>query len=66
MQKPYVHTIYVSEEAYDKLVEAINAPPDPKVVERLKQIMSKPADYSTLRKNTYYSGNAPLGTTTTI
>jgi hypothetical protein len=26
--KPYVHTIYVSEEAYDKLVEAINAPPE--------------------------------------
>jgi hypothetical protein len=43
--KPYVHTIYVSEEAYDKLVEAINAPPDPKVVERLKQIMSKPAPW---------------------
>ena len=42
-QKPPV--IYVSEEAYDKLVEAINAPPDPKVVERLKQIMSKPAPW---------------------
>ena len=37
--------MYVSEEAYDKLVEAINAPPDPKVVERLKQIMSKPAPW---------------------
>jgi hypothetical protein len=37
--------LYVSEEAYDKLVEAINAPPEPKVVERLKQIMSKPAPW---------------------
>lgn len=42
-QKPPV--IYVSGEAYDKLIEAINKPPDPKVVERLKQIMSKPAPW---------------------
>ena len=42
-QKPPV--IYVSQEAYDALVEAINKPPDPKVVERLKEIMSKPAPW---------------------
>jgi hypothetical protein len=34
-------TIYVSQEAYDELVRRINEPPDPEVVERLKQIMSK-------------------------
>ena len=33
--------MYVSKEAYDALLEAINKPPDPKVVERLKEIMSK-------------------------
>jgi len=48
--KPYVHTIYVSEEAYDKLIEAINKPPDPKVVERLKEIMSKPAPWDDERE----------------
>ena len=37
--------MYVSKEAYDALVEAINAPPDPKVVERLRQIMSKPSPW---------------------
>ena len=42
-EKPSV--IYVSKEAYDKLIEAINSPPDPKVVERLKEIMSKPAPW---------------------
>ena len=42
-EKPPV--IYVSQEAYDALVEAINKPPDPKAVERLKEIMSKPAPW---------------------
>jgi uncharacterized protein (DUF1778 family) len=33
--------MYVSKEAYDELVRRINEPPDPKVVERLKEIMYK-------------------------
>ncbi len=37
--------VYVSKEAYDELVRRINEPPDPTVVERLKQIMSKPAPW---------------------
>ena len=37
--------IVVSKEAYDSLVERLNAPPDPKVVERLKEILSKPAPW---------------------
>jgi len=37
--------IVVSKEAYDSLVERLNAPPDPKVVERLKEIMTKPAPW---------------------
>lgn len=36
---------YVSKEAYDKLQELINKPPDPKVVERLREIMSKKAPW---------------------
>ena len=32
---------YVTQEQYDALMEAINAPPDPKAIERLKAIMSK-------------------------
>ena len=43
-QKPQV--IYVSEEAYDKLVEAINNPPDPEKVERLREIMNKPGPWA--------------------
>jgi uncharacterized protein (DUF1778 family) len=38
-------TFYVSKEAYDELVRRINEPPDPKVVERLKEIMSKKAPW---------------------
>lgn len=38
--------MYVSQEAYDALMEAINKPPDPKVVERLRQIMSKPSPWN--------------------
>jgi uncharacterized protein (DUF1778 family) len=37
--------MYVSKEAYDALVEAINKPPDPKVVERFKELMSKKAPW---------------------
>jgi hypothetical protein len=37
--------IILSEEAYDALVERLNQPSDPKVVERLKEIMSKKAPW---------------------
>ena len=37
--------IIVSEEAFDALVERLNQPSDPKVVERLKGIMSKKAPW---------------------
>jgi uncharacterized protein (DUF1778 family) len=33
--------IYVTKEQYDALIERINAPPNPKVVERFREIMSK-------------------------
>jgi hypothetical protein len=38
-------TILLSAEDYDKLVERLNEPPDSKVVERFKEIMSKPAPW---------------------
>lgn len=38
-------TIFVSEEQYDALIEAINKPPDPEVLERFRQIMSKKAPW---------------------
>ena len=37
--------IYVSQRDYDELVRRINEPPDPAVVERLKEIMSKKAPW---------------------
>ena len=37
--KPYVHTIYVSEEAYDALVEAINKPPE--YNEKIARVLSR-------------------------
>ena len=37
--------IVVSKEAYDELVERLNQPSDPKVIERLKEIMSKKAPW---------------------
>ena len=40
--------MYVSKEAYDALVEAINKPPDPEKVERLREIMNKPAPWDEL------------------
>jgi hypothetical protein len=42
-QRP--HTIYVSEEDYDELVRRINEPPDPKVVERIKELMNRKAPW---------------------
>jgi hypothetical protein len=40
--------MYVSKEAYDALVAAINAPPDPEKVERLREIMNKKAPWDEL------------------
>ncbi len=37
--------IILPKEDFDALVERLNQPPDPKVVERFKQIMSKPAPW---------------------
>jgi hypothetical protein len=37
--------MYVSQEAYDELLRRINEPPDPKVVERFREILNKPAPW---------------------
>jgi hypothetical protein len=37
--------IVLPKKDFDALVERLNAPPDPKVVERLKEIMAKPAPW---------------------
>ena len=37
--------IIISKENFDALQKRLEEPPDPKVVERLKQIMSKPAPW---------------------
>ena len=37
--------MYVSKEQYDALLKRLNEPPDPAIVERVKQIMSKPAPW---------------------
>lgn len=37
--------MFVSEEQFNALVEALNKPSDPEVVERFKQIMSKKAPW---------------------
>jgi hypothetical protein len=37
--------IIVSEEAYDELVRRINEPPDPAVVERIKELMNRKAPW---------------------
>jgi uncharacterized protein (DUF1778 family) len=37
--------MYVSQEAYDKLIEIINRPPDPETVEKLKKLMSRKAPW---------------------
>lgn len=38
-------TIYLSKKDYDALVERINAPPDPKAIERFKEIMKRKAPW---------------------
>ena len=37
--------MYLSKEEYDALVERLNEPPDPKAVERIKEIMNKKAPW---------------------
>lgn len=37
--------VYVSKEAYDALVKAINAPPDPEVQKRFREILNKKAPW---------------------
>jgi hypothetical protein len=37
--------MYVSKEAYDELVRRINEPPDPKVMERFKEIINRKAPW---------------------
>jgi len=34
-------TIYISKEAYNELVRRINEPPDPKSIEKLKQLLER-------------------------
>ena len=38
--------IYVSKEAYDELVRRINEPPDPKAMERFKEILNRKAPWN--------------------
>jgi hypothetical protein len=38
-------TILLSAEDYDTLVERLNEPPDPKVMERFREILNKPAPW---------------------
>lgn len=38
-------TIYLSQEDYDKLVERINAPPDPKTVASIKKLLERKAPW---------------------
>ena len=42
--------IILPKENFDALVERLNQPPDPKVVERLKEIMKKPAPWDNDRE----------------
>ena len=37
--------MYVSQEAYDALQKKLAEPPDPKVVERFREILNKPAPW---------------------
>lgn len=41
----HAETIYLSQEDYDKLVESINTPPDPKTVESIKKILERKAPW---------------------
>ena len=38
-------TIVLSQRDYDALVERLNEPPDPKVMERFREILNKPAPW---------------------
>ena len=38
--------IYVSQRDYDELVRRINEPPDPKVIERFKEILNRKAPWN--------------------
>jgi hypothetical protein len=38
-------TIYLSQRDYDELVRRINEPPDPKVMERFREIMNRKAPW---------------------
>ena len=37
--------IYVSKKAYDSLVEAINAPPDPENMEKIRRVLERKAPW---------------------
>jgi len=37
--------MYISKEAYDELVRRINEPPDPKVMERFREILNRKAPW---------------------
>ena len=37
--------VYVSQETYDELMRRINEPPDPKVVERVRELMNRKAPW---------------------
>jgi len=37
--------IYVSKEAYDALVEAINVPPDPENMEKIRRVLERKAPW---------------------
>jgi hypothetical protein len=39
-------TIYVSQEAYDKLIEIINRPPDPEQIESLRKLMNRKSPWN--------------------
>ena len=41
----YIYRIVLPKKDFDALVDRLNAPPDPKVVERLKEIMFKKAPW---------------------
>jgi len=37
--------MYVSQEAYDALVEAINKPPDPEAMEKIRRVLERKAPW---------------------
>jgi uncharacterized protein (DUF1778 family) len=38
--------MYVSQEAYDKLIEIINRPPDPEQIESLRKILQRKSPWN--------------------